>query len=184
MKLFTFLFQFLLIFIVSNFVTAQQLINTDTIPGFDSKPNKLKISGVVYESDGITPAKNIIVSIDQADEHGNFNIIDDNGKSAVLNSGSIKTDDSGMYTFYTYIPGGDRRFNMQQQLFVFITESDNKSYEIPSFLFDEDPFLTKLCRKRITKKGDLGRILKPTNVDGLNVVQKDIVLPANAVALN
>ena len=185
MKTLKLLFVLLLSFGVGNYgLIAQDLMNTDTIPGFDSKPNKLKISGVVYESDGITPAKNIIVSIEQADEHGNFELIDNNGKRYVVNSGSIKTNDDGVYTFYSYIPGNDRRFNMQQQLFVFITESDNTSYEIPSFLFDEDPLLSKQCRKRITKKGDPSRILKPTIVDGLNVVQKDIILPAAAEDLN
>lgn len=168
----------------SHNLIAQNLINTDTIPGFDSKPNKLKISGIVYESDGVTPAKNVIVSIEQADEHGNFNLVDKKDKNSIINSGSIKTDENGAYTFYTYIPGNDRRYNMQQQLFVFITEADNTSYEIPSFLFDEDPLLSKACRKRIAKKGDPSRILKPTVVDGLNVVQKDIILTSSVEALN
>jgi len=73
---------------------------------------------------------------------------------------------------------------MQQQLFVFITEPDQETYEIPSLLFDSDPLLSKQCRKRIAKKGDSSRILKPTVVDGLNVVQKDIVLTASVKALN
>lgn len=185
MKTLNLLFVLLLSFgFGSQNLIAQDLINTDTIPGFDSKPNKLKISGVVYESDGVTPAKNVIISIEQADEHGNFNVVDENGKKSVINSGSIKTDENGVYTFYTYIPGNDRRFNMQQQLFVFITEADNTSYEIPSFLFDADPLLSKQCRKRISKKGDPSRILKPTVVDGLNVVQKDIILTSSVEALN
>lgn len=155
---------------------SQQIKNIDTIPGFNSKPNKIKISGVVYESDGVTPAKDVIISIEQADEHGNFELVDVNGEQLVVNSGTIKTNADGVYTFYTYIPGNDRRFNMQQQLFVFVTEPDNDSYEIPSFLFDQDPLLTKLCRKRISKKGDPSRILKPTVVDGVHVVEKDIIL--------
>jgi len=38
-----------------------QLNNTDSIPDFESKPNKLKISGTIYKSDKITPAKNVVL---------------------------------------------------------------------------------------------------------------------------
>lgn len=176
MKPFIYLFCLFIINSFSNLAKAQELSSIDTIQGFNSKPNKLKISGVVYENDGVTPAKDVIIHIEQADEHGNFEVIENNGQRSVVNSGTIKTNADGEYTFYTYVPGNDRRFNMQQQLFVFVTESDNTSYEIPSFLFDQDPLLTKLCRKRIAKKGDPSRILKLNVVDGVHVVEKDIVL--------
>lgn len=178
MKIVNLLFSLTLILSIGSNAHSQNVTSIDTIPGFESKPNKLKISGIVYESNGITPAKNVTVNIEQADEFGNFEVVKENGERRVINSGTIKTDADGAYTFYTYIPGNDRRFNMQQQLFVFITETDSTSYEIPSFLFDEDPLLSKACRKRIAKKGDPNRILKPTLVEGLHMVQKDIVLVA------
>ena len=37
--------------------SENQLNNKDTIPGFEAKANKLKITGTIYESDGVTPAK-------------------------------------------------------------------------------------------------------------------------------
>lgn len=153
-----------------------QLNNTDTIPGFESKLNKLKIFGIIYESDGVTPAKDVILYIDQADENGDFDLRYSNEKRYIHNRGWIKTDADGSYTFYTYVPGNDRRYNQMQQLFPIVKEPSKSEYEIASFLFDEDPFLTKMCRKRMTKKGDTSRILKLKTVDGLNVVQKDIVL--------
>lgn len=156
--------------------TETNLNNTDTIPGFESKTNKLKISGIIYESDGVTPAKDVILYIDQADENGDFDLRHHNEKRYVYNRGWIKTDVDGRYTFYTYIPGNDRRYNQMQQLFPIVKEPAKEAYEIASFLFEEDPFLTKTCRKRMAKKGDVSRILNPKNVDGLFVVQKDIVL--------
>jgi len=156
--------------------TELQLNNTDTIPGFESKQHKLKISGTIYESDGVTPAKDVILYIDQADENGDFDLRYSNEKRYVYNRGWIKTDADGAYTFYTYVPGNDRRYNQMQQLFPIVKEPSKDAYEIASFLFDEDPFLTKICRKRMAKKGDVTRILKLKTVDGLNVVQKDIVL--------
>lgn len=167
-----------------DYQASRDLSNTDTIPGFELKANKLKISGIVYDSDGVTPASNVVISIEQADERGDFDIREVNGERYLHNRGFIKTDADGAYTFFTYIPGNDRRFNMLQQLFIKVKEPNDPPYEIASILFDEDPLLTKLCRKRITKKGDPSRILKPTLVDGVFVAQKDIVLPSVVDALN
>lgn len=159
-----------------------QLNNTDTIPDFESKQNKLKISGTIYESDGVTPAKDIILFIEQADEHGDFDLREHKEKRYVHHSGWIKTDANGQYTFYTFIPGNDRRYNQLQQLFPVVKEPSKPEYEIASFLFDEDPLLTKLCRKRIAKKDDPTRILKPKKEGDLLVVKKDIVLPSDIEA--
>lgn len=163
--------------------TELKLNNTDTIPGFESKLNKLKISGVIYENDGVTPAKDVILYIDQADENGDFDLRFHNNKRYVYNRGWIKTDADGSYTFYTYVPGNDRRYNQMQQLFPIVKEpSKEEAYEIASFLFEDDPFLTKTCRKRMAKKGDVSRILKPKNENGLLVVQKDIILKSEDIS--
>ena len=162
--------------------TEIELNNTDTIPGFESKVNKLKITGTIYESDGVTPAKDVILFIEQADENGQFDLRKQNDKRYVHNSGWIKTDADGQYTFYTYIPGNDRRYNQLQQLFPSVKEPSKTEYEMESFLFDEDPMLSKLCRKKITKKGDPSRILKLTKADGLYIAQKDIVLSVGVEA--
>ncbi len=164
--------------------SEQQLNNTDTIPGFESKENKLKISGTIFESDGVTPAKDVVLYLEQADENGDFDLRKGNDMRYIHNRGWIKTDANGHYTFYTYVPGNDRRFNQMQQLFPIIKEPSKPEYEIATFLFDKDPLLSKLCRKRLAKKGDLTRILKLEKVDGLFVTQKDIILHDGVVMTN
>ena len=159
-----------------------QLNNTDTIPDFESKTDKLKISGIIYLSDGVTPAKDVILYMEQADEYGDFEMRTHNEKRYVHHRGWIKTDANGKYTFYTFIPGNDRRYNQLQQLFPIIKEPSKDEYHLASFLFDEDPLLTKHCRKRMAKKDDPSRILKLKKEDGLYVVQKDIVLSSNSIA--
>lgn len=163
--------------------TEIQLNNTDTIPGFESKSNKLKISGIIYKSDGITPAKDVILYIDQADENGDFDLKYHDEKRYVHNRGWIKTDADGKYTFYTYVPGNDRRYNQMQQLFPIVKEPSKIEYEIASLLFDDDPFLTKTCRKRMAKKGDVTRILKPKDENGLLIVKKDIILNTDVLTI-
>ena len=153
-----------------------QLNNTDTIPDFDAKLEKLKVSGTIYESDGMTPAKDVILYIEQADVDGDFDLRFHEEKRYVHHRGWIKTDADGKYTFYTFIPGNDRRYNQMQQLFPTIKEPSKKPYEIASFLFDEDPLLSKSCKKRVAKKGNSSSILKLKNIEGLLVAQRDIIL--------
>ena len=43
--------------------SERQLNNVDTIPDFASRSQKLKITGIIYESDGVTPAKNVMLFI-------------------------------------------------------------------------------------------------------------------------
>ncbi|MEM5567133.1 hypothetical protein WNY78_18595 [Psychroserpens sp. AS72] len=163
---------------------AQQLSATDSIPDFETKQQPLKITGTIYKSDGVTPAEGIILYIEQADEDGDFDLRKNNDKRYAHHRGWIKTDANGRYTFYTFVPGNDRRYNQLSQLFPAIKEPSKPAYDIASFYFDSDPMLTKLCRKKIAKKGDPTRILKPTKQDNMLVVEKNIVLTSNTVASN
>lgn len=163
---------------------ALQLSATDSIPDFESKQQPLKITGTIYKSDGVTPAEGIILYIEQADEDGDFDLREENDKRYAHHRGWIKTDANGHYTFYTFVPGNDRRYNQLSQLFPAIKEPSKPAYDLESFYFDSDPMLTKLCRKKIAKKGDPTRILKPTKKDNLLVVEKNIVLSSNSIASN
>ena len=52
--------------------SENRLNNVDTIPDYNSKQNKLKISGTIYQSDGKTPAKDVILFIHQPNEDGDY----------------------------------------------------------------------------------------------------------------
>ena len=153
-----------------------QLSNTDTIPDYRSKTNKLKLTGIIYQSDGVTPAKDVILFVEQPDENGDFDLRRTGDARYVFHRSWVKTDADGRYTFYTFVPGGDRRFNQMQQVFPIVKESSKDAYELESFLFDEDPLLTKTCRKRLAKKGDPSRILKLKTENGIFVAERNIIL--------
>lgn len=153
-----------------------QLTNTDTIPDFRSKTNKLKLTGVIYQSDGVTPAKDVILFIEQPDEDGDFDLRHTDDKRYVFHRSWVKTDADGRYTFYTFVPGNDRRYNQMQQIFPIIKETSKVEVQLESLLFDEDPMLTKRCRKRLEKKGNTARILTTKKEDGILVAEKDIIL--------
>lgn len=152
------------------------LTNVDTIPDFRSKTNKLKLTGIVYKSDGITPAKDVIIYIEQPDEDGDFDLRRSGKDRYVFHRSWVKTDVDGRYTFYTFVPGNDRRYNQMSQIFPIIKESSKAEVQLQSLLFNDDYLLTKRCRKRLTKKGQANRILNTKVEDDILVAKKDIVL--------
>ncbi len=152
------------------------LSNTDTIPDYSSKTNKLKLTGTIYMSDGLTPASDVVLFIEQANEVGDFEMRQTGDNPNVFHRSWVKTDADGNYTIYTFVPGNDRRYNMLQQIFPIVKEPSKEEYQLETFLFDEDPLLTKRCRKKIKKNGDETRILKLTQEDGILVAQRDIIL--------
>ncbi|MFD1162163.1 dioxygenase family protein [Hwangdonia seohaensis] len=153
----------------------KQLNSVDTIPDFVSRSNKLKITGTIYESDGKTPAKNVLLFIHQADEDGNFELKRHNKKRYVKHRGWVKTDANGRYTFYTFIPGKYMFGNEITQILPIIKEPNKPEYKIESFVFDNDPLLTESCRLKIEQTNP-NRILKLDLKEGLFVANRDIIL--------
>jgi len=153
-----------------------QLNNTDTIPGFETKSNKIKIVGTIYESDGVTPAKGVIVYISQSDENGDYDLKTHNGKRYINHRGWAKTDADGQYVFYTFIPNIDVRNKELRYINTTLKEPGKVEYNINGFLFDDDPFLTKSCRKKLEKINESNSILKLEKKGDLMVATRDIIL--------
>ena len=161
--------------------SESQLNNTDTIPGFETKTNKLKITGTIYQSDGVTPAKDVILFIEHADDNGDYQIKTENDKRYMYHRGWVKTNAQGQYTFYTFVPGAaispitfPRRKGLKKILPT-IKEDGKPEYYLDALLFDNDPLLTKACRKRLKRKG-IDNILKPEKQRDMLVVTRNIVL--------
>jgi len=161
--------------------SEDQLSNTATIPGFETQANKLKITGTIYQSDGVTPAKGVILFIEQADENGDYQIKTENNKRYMQHRGWVKTNANGQYTLYTFVPGAatdpitfPRRKGLKK-IYPIIKETGKAEYDADAFLFDDDPLLTKTCRKRLARKG-VDSILKPEKQGDMLVATRDIVL--------
>ncbi|WP_299113662.1 hypothetical protein [uncultured Winogradskyella sp.] len=153
-----------------------QISHTDTIPDYRSKTNKLKLTGVVYKNDGVTPAKDVIIYIEQPDEDGDFDLRRTGDERYVFHRSWVKTDANGRYTIHTFVPGNDRRYNQLQQIFPLIKAPSKQEYELHSFVFNDDPLLTKRCRKRLAKNNQTNRILTTKKENGILVANKDIIL--------
>ncbi|MFD2823544.1 hypothetical protein ACFS5M_07680 [Lacinutrix iliipiscaria] len=153
-----------------------QLNNIDSIPDFQTKENKLKLTGTIYHADGVTPAKDVVLYIYQPNEDGNYEMIEENDVRRVHHSASIKTDADGKYTFYTFIPGTVHRSGDLRHIHPVIKVLDAIEYDLNNFYFDNDPLLTKFRRKRLIKKGRGASILKLEKKEDFFVTNRDIIL--------
>lgn len=164
--------------------SEDQLSNTVTVPGFDTMVNKLKITGTIYQSDGVTPAKDVILFIEQADDNGDYQIKTEDNKRYMHHRGWVKTNADGQYTIYTFVPGAatdpityPRRRGLQK-IYPIIKEANKPEYNLDALLFENDPQLTNACRKRLKRKG-VDSILNPEKQGDLLVVTRDIILEEN-----
>ena len=153
-----------------------QWSNVDTIPDFESNQNKIKITGTIFEKDGVTPAKDVVLSIYQTNQVGDFVLVKgENDEKEIYHSATIKTQADGQYTFYTFMPGTYHRSNELKKIHSTIKESGKEEYGLFPFVFDNDPLLKKHCRNKLARKG-IDSILKLEKENDMYVANKDIVL--------
>jgi protocatechuate 3,4-dioxygenase beta subunit len=84
----------------------------------------------------------------------------------------------GEYRFYTVRPAAYSKTGPPAHIHITVKEPDKNEYYIDDFEFDDDPFLTKLYRIGLSKRGGNG-ILKPVEKDGVLYGRRDIVLGKN-----
>jgi len=162
------------------------LSNTTTLSGYESKTDKIKLMGIVYEADGTTPAKDVVLYIEQANEEGEYEIVNGQSHRLVNHSGMVKTDANGAYTFYTFIPGHTKeklayqRTKRAEHIHILVKEPGKQVYDLPAFVFDNDFMVTKYYKKRLKKLG-YDNVLTLEESDGVQVAQKNIVLKATSV---
>lgn len=153
----------------------------DTLPGFSTTKEQLKITGTIYEYDGKTPAKDVILYAYQTNDKG---IYPKNNTSKGWEKrhgnirGWIKTDASGKYTLYTFRPASYPNTTIPQHIHITIKEPNKNEYYIDDFYFDDDPNLTDKIRIRSNFRGGSG-IIKLTKVNSMFEAERVIILGKN-----
>jgi protocatechuate 3,4-dioxygenase beta subunit len=82
----------------------QELSSVDTLPEFADTEPKLKITGTIYQSDGVTPAEGVVLFVHQTNREGVYPTRGgERGweRSYEYLHGWVKTGADGKYTFYT-----------------------------------------------------------------------------------
>lgn len=158
------------------------LNSVDTLPDFFEQGPKLIISGTIYQSDGKTPAKDVILYVYHTDQSGRYTPSDGDTGAKRRHGyirGWIKTDATGKYKIYTLRPASYPGTQAPAHIHAVIKEPGKNEYWIDEFLFSDDPFMTSEVRASQQKRGGNG-ILEITKLeDGTQIAERDIVLGKN-----
>ena len=160
---------------------SKNLNPVDTLPLFSETEPKLKISGTVYQKDGKTPAKDVILYIYHTNREGIYQTKGDEKGWARRHGfirGWIKTDKTGRYTFYTFRPGAYPGRMENEHIHLTVKEPGKNEYYLDEFVFEDDPLLKKSEIKSFENRGGSG-LMDPVQKDGMLHVKRDIVLGLN-----
>ena len=157
------------------------LTEIDTLPKFKTSDPKLKITGIVYHQDGITPAENVILYIYQTNRKGVYERQGDETGWARRHGfirGWVKTGSDGRYTFYTFRPGAYPRRNVPEHIHLTVKEPGKNEYYLDDYHFEDDPLLTRSQRDGLRNRGGSG-ISTPTLKNGILTIERDLILGLN-----
>ena len=162
----------------------QKLMPVDTLPDFGNSGPKLKVTGTIYQSDGKTPAPNIILYVYHTNQEGIYPTRGDEtgwAKRHGFIRGWIKTDYDGKYAFYTLKPGTYPSRSTPAHIHPIILEPNGKYYWLGSYFFEDDPLLTKEFRESLSEdpRGGHTGVMNLKKEGDLLVVERDIVLGKN-----
>ena len=158
-----------------------ELVPIDTLPDFKNATTKLKLFGTIFQRDGKTPAKDIVLYIYHTDSSGYYPTRGNETGWARRHGylrGWIKTDSSGHYTFYTHRPGAYPGRKDPEHIHPLIKEPGKTSYYIDDFIFDDDPRVTPEVRNNQNLRGGSG-ILHLESSQGILSARRDIILGLN-----
>ncbi|TMI92698.1 MAG: intradiol ring-cleavage dioxygenase [Bacteroidetes bacterium] len=162
-------------------IPFKQLKSVDTLPDFNQPGPKMEISGIVYQRDGKTPAKDVVLYVYHTDQTGHYtpgpNATGWEKRNGHIR-GWLKTDKNGSYRFYTLKPGHYPNTNIPAHVHAIVKEPDKNEYYIDEYLFNGDPFLTASERSRQEKRGGDG-IVSLENKAGILHAKRNIILGLN-----
>jgi protocatechuate 3,4-dioxygenase, beta subunit len=160
---------------------SKRLRAVDTLVSFIEEKDKLKITGIVYKRDGITPAEGVILYVYHTDAGGVYpargNERDWSRRHGQYR-GWIKTEREGKYTFYTSKPGHYPSRSEPAHVHFIVKEADKNEYYISDINFDDDPLLTARDRNNRTAPGGSG-VLRLRKENGIWIAERNIILGLN-----
>lgn len=158
-----------------------QLTDVDTLPDFNEPGPKLAVGGIVYKTDGKTPASGLVLYVYHTDQTGRYTNRNGEGGYAGRNGyikGWMKTNGKGEYRFYTLKPAPYPGATIPAHIHPVVKEPDKNEYWIDEYLFDDDPLLTAEERKKQPGHGGSG-IIHLITKDGMLHGERNIYLGKN-----
>jgi protocatechuate 3,4-dioxygenase beta subunit len=139
------------------------------------KGEKMIISGTVFESDGKTPAPNVLIYLYHTDIYGYY------GKNGEHKHGRYRgwmlTDAKGRYEFQTIKPAPYPENRFAAHIHTTLTTKNLKEDWIDSYLFEGDTLISARERQDAGKKGGFNPIVQlEKDANGIWTAKRDILL--------
>lgn len=160
----------------------KKLGSVDTLTSFNTGRPKMKLSGTVYQNDGKTPARDVIVYAYHTDREGRY--AGGNGKWGKRHGslrGWVKTGVDGQYAFYSVRPASYPNSKIPAHIHLTVKEPGVKEYYIDAVEFTDDAYLTEKHQNEQEDRGGSG-IVTPVKKEGYWLVERDIILGKNIPA--
>ncbi|HKP72941.1 MAG TPA: hypothetical protein VJT82_08390 [Pyrinomonadaceae bacterium] len=160
----------------------QQLNWQTTIANASEPGERMEISGVIFKSDGKTPAPGVILYVYHTDAKGYYSPAPDATGLTRRHGhlrGWMKTNERGEYKFTSIRPAPYPRGGIPAHVHPIIKEADKNEYWIDEFRFDDDPLITREERAKAENRGGNGIIRLAKNGDGVWIGRRDITLGLN-----
>ncbi|NIJ55029.1 dioxygenase family protein [Dyadobacter arcticus] len=169
--------------IFENSIPFEKLPSFTKLPEVTWKGKKpLGINGIVYKSDGKTPAPNVVLYVYHTNEAGIYPKKGDE-KGWAKRHGYIrawlKTDEKGEYKFVTLRPGIYPDRGEPAHIHITLKEPGLNEYYIDEFVFSDDPLLTTEKRNKLENRGGSGIIMKLVDVGSMFKGERNIYLGKN-----
>lgn len=158
------------------------LTSMDTLPNFNEQGVKLKITGTIYQNDGKTPAKDVILYVYHTNQKGIYpkkgNEIGWAKRHGYIR-GWVKTDRKGQYTFFTLKPGSYPSSSIPAHIHPTILEPNGNYYWLTDYYFEGDPYLTNKEINSKSPRGGNSGVLKLKKEGNIWVGTRDFILGKN-----
>lgn len=144
--------------------------------------NKIEINGTVYEKDGRSPARDVILYIYHTDQTGRYPQLGSGGGCTGVHGslrGWAKTDEKGEYKFLTRRPAPYPGESLPAHIHIYVKEPNKNPYYIADCTFDDDPLLTEEWRERDSRRGGDGVLKNGIEQGDVTVYRRDIILGLN-----
>ena len=147
---------------------------------------RMEISGVIYKSDGKTPAPDVVLYVYHTDAKGFYSPAPDATGNARRHGhlrGWMKTNAKGEYKFTSIRPASYPESRNPQHIHPILKEPDTNEYWIDEYVFEDDPFVTKEHRAGLRNFGGSG-VISLTKQNGVWIGKRDITLGLNVQNYN
>jgi protocatechuate 3,4-dioxygenase beta subunit len=128
------------------------------IAGPDEPGEPLIITGVVYQPDGRTPAKDILIYVYHTNAKGYYRTAPDQHRHGKLR-GWMRTNAEGRYEFRTIKPGAYPSRTDPAHIHITLSGDGYSEYWIDSFWFEGDPLITEERQAKLSGRGGYSPII-------------------------